>query len=74
MISGDDVTDVLIGFLDKLIEVDDFDNIKTCMTDLEGLDKEFSEVVEDFEKKDIKDITAGVQLLLKIINEIPTDL
>jgi hypothetical protein len=62
------------GLLDGLVQDNNFDAIKPCLTDAESLQVELSEAVGDFAKKDIADIIKGVSVVGKMIGTIDTDL
>ena len=69
-----DVEEFLGGMIMGLIQKDDLTKIEQCLTDGEGLEKEVQEAITDFMKGDLQDIMAGVELVGKIIQELPTDL
>ena len=74
---GMDVNDVeqfVAGLIYGLIQKDDLTKIQTCLKDASGLETEIEQAVADFSKGDITDIMAGVELVGKIIQELPTDL
>ena len=62
------------GLIYGLIQKDDLKEIETCLTDADQVEKEVNDAITDFMKGDIADIMAGVELVGKIIQEIPTDL
>ena len=72
--NNDQVVQFVTGLLDGLVADNDFDKIKPCLTDAEGIEVELNAAVEDFKKKDIMDIVKGVSEVGKIISTVDTDL
>merc|ERR1712195_384752 len=72
--NNDQVVQSVTGLLDGLVQDNDFDKIKPCLTDAEGIEVELNEAVEDFKKKDIMDIIKGVSVMGKIISTVDVDL
>ena len=72
--NNDQVVQFVTGLLDGLVQDNDFDKIKPCLTDAEGIEVELNEAVEDFKKKDIMDIIKGVSVMGKIISTVDVDL
>lgn len=73
-LSGDQVVQFVTGLLDGLVQDNDFDKIKPCLTDAEGIERELAIAIGDFKKKDIADIIKGVSEVGKIIASVDTDL
>ena len=69
-----DVENFLAGFIKGMIMVDDLTKIEKCLTDASGLEAELEEAFGDFEKGDITDIMAGIKVMGKVVQELPTDL
>jgi len=57
-----------------LIGKNDLPEIQKCLTDSAGLEKEISEAIADFEKGDVSDIIAGIQIMVGVVQEFPQDL
>ena len=72
--SPEDVEKLIAGLVFGLIAKDDLTKIETCLQDAQGLEAEVQDAITDFMKGDIQDIIAGVELVGKIIQELPTDL
>ena len=72
--TNDQVVQFVTGLLDGLVQDNNFDAIKPCLTDAETLQVDLTEAVEDFKKKDIADIVKGVSVVGKMIGTIDTDL
>ena len=70
----EDVEQFLGGLVMGLIQKDDLTKIEQCLTDAGGLESEMEEAIQDFMKGDLSDIIAGVEMVGKIIQELPTDL
>ena len=73
-LSPDDVVQFLGGIVFGLIQKDDLSKIQTCINDAQDLQKDITTMVEDFEKKDMADILAGIEEAGKVIQEFPADL
>ena len=73
-LSPDDVVQFLGGLVFGLIQKDDLSKIQTCINDCQDLQKDITTAVEDFEKKDMADILAGIEEVGKVIQEFPADL
>ena len=69
-----DVEQFLGGFVFGLIQKDDLTQIEKCLNDASGLETEIEQAFGDFAKGDITDIIAGITLVGKILQELPTDL
>ena len=63
------VAGMIYGFIEK----DDLKELETCIQNADQLADEVSEAIADFEKADLTDIIAGVELVGKVIQELPTD-
>ena len=72
--NNDQVVQFVTGLLDGLVQDNDFDKIKPCLGDAEGIEVELTEAVQDFQKKDIMDIIKGISVVGKIISTVDTDL
>ena len=70
----DDVAHFVTGLLDGLVQDNDFDKIKPCLTDQEILAPELVEAINDFKKKDIVDIIKGVTVVGKMLSTLDKDL
>lgn len=76
MVAGlnkDQITNLVTGLLDGLVQDNDFDKIKPCLKDAEIIEQDVDEAITDFKKKDITDIIAGVSALGKMIATVETD-
>ena len=62
------------GLMYGLLQKDDLPEIKLCLQNEQKLESEIETAIADFEKKDFKDILAGVKVVGEIIQELPTDL
>ena len=69
-----DVEQFVAGVVFGLIQKDDLAQIQTCLKDAQGLETEIEEVIGDFSKGDLTDILKGVELVGKVIQELPADL
>jgi len=69
-----DTEEFVAGMIYGLIQKDDLAEIETCMADGTNLGNDITEAVNDFEKGDFESILAGVEVVGKIIQELPTDL
>ena len=69
-----EVEQFLGGLIMGLIQKDDLTKIEQCLKDGSTLETEVQQAVTDFMKGDLADIMAGIELVGKIIQEIPTDL
>lgn len=72
--NADQVAQFVTGLLDGLVQDNDFDKIKPCLTDAEVIEVDLGQAVEDFKKKDIADIIKGVSKVGEIIATVDTDL
>ena len=72
--NNDQVVQFVTGLLDGLVQDNDFDKIKPCLGDAEGLEVELTEAVKDFAKKDIADVIKGIAVVGKMIGTVDTDL
>ena len=68
------VEEFVAGLIYGLIKKDDLTEIEQCLTDAGSLQDEIVTAIHDFEKKDLKDIIAGVEEIGKVITELPADL
>ena len=69
-----DVENLLAGLVEGLIQKDDLAKIQVCLTDASGLEVELQDAITDFMKGDLQDILAGVEILGKVVQELPADL
>ena len=69
-----DVKMFVDGMLQVLIHRNDFTEIDHCFKDTTTIEKQLAQAVQDFEKKDVPDILAGVQVMGEILQEIPVQL
>ena len=70
----DQIEQFLGGFIYGMIDMDDLTKIETCLKDASTLEAEVEEAVADFEKGDLTDIIKGVELIGKMVGELPVDL
>merc|ERR1712167_174953 len=73
-IGPQDVAELLAGIIEVMIGNNDLPEIKKCLTDSAGLEKEIAEAIADFEKGDVGDIIAGIQIMVGVVQEFPQDL
>merc|ERR1712167_424180 len=73
-IGPEDVAELLAGVIEGMIGKNDLPEIQKCLTDSSGLEKEISEAISDFEKGDVGDIIAGIQIMMGVVQEFPQDL
>ena len=64
------VSGLLFGFVQK----DDLAEIQKCINNVGTLDDEVQEIIADFSKGDITDILKGVEVVGKVISQLPEDL
>ena len=69
-----DVEQFLGGFIKGTIDEDDLTKIQACLVNAESLEAELEKAVADFEKGDITDIIAGVEVIGQMLSELPADL
>ena len=69
-----DVEQFVAGMVFGLVQEDDLTKIEACMKDAGNLEVDVEEALSDFMKGDIKDIIAGVQVVMRIVEELPADL
>merc|ERR1712195_186097 len=72
--NNDQVVQFVTGLLDGLVQDNDFEKIKPCLTDAETIQPLLAEAITDFKKKDIMDIIAGVSKVGEIISHVHTGL
>ena len=70
----EDVAELLAGVIEGMIGSNDLPEIQKCLSDSSGLEKEISEAIADFEKGDVGDIIAGIQIMVGVVQEFPKDL
>jgi hypothetical protein len=73
-IGPEDVAELIAGVIEGMIGKNDLPAIQQCLTDSSGLEKEISEAIADFEKGDVGDIIAGIQIMVGVVQEFPKDL
>jgi hypothetical protein len=73
-IGPEDVAELIAGIVEGMIGKNDLPAIQQCLTDSSGLEKEISEAIADFEKGDVGDIIAGIQIMVGVVQEFPKDL
>ena len=73
-ISLQDAEEFLGGLIYGLIQKDDLKDIETCLQDATTVEQEINDAIADFMKGDIQSIIQGVELVGKLIQELPTDL
>jgi hypothetical protein len=70
----EDVAELLAGIIEGMIGNNDLPEIQKCIADSGNLEKEISEAIADFEKGDVGDIIAGIQIMVGVVQEFPQDL
>lgn len=73
-IGPEDVAEFIAGIIEGMIGSNDLPEIQKCLTDASGLEKEIAEAIADFEKGDVGDIIAGIQIMVGVVQEFPQDL
>merc|ERR1712167_290021 len=73
-IGPQDVAELIAGVIEGMIGKNDLPEIQKCLTDSAGLEKEIAEAIADFEKGDVGDIIAGIQIMVGVVQEFPQDL
>ena len=69
-----EVEEFLSGLIFGLTQKDDLPEIQKCLTDGTELQHDITEMFEDFEKKDLSGIIAGVKMAVKVLHESESDL
>ena len=69
-----EVEQFVAGIVFGLIQKDDLTKIQACLTDAGTLETEIEAAVTDFSKGDLTDILAGIEIVGKVIQELPADL
>ena len=72
--SADELKQFLGGLFKGLLQDDHLDNIMTCLSDEQTLEKEMTEAISDFEKKDLMDIVKGVQIIGTMMTQVEGDI
>ena len=73
-INVEGVEEFVAGLIEGLIQKDDLPEIKKCLQNEQTLETEIETAIADIEKKDFKDIIAGIQEIGTIVQQIPGDL
>ena len=74
ILGNEPVEDFVSGLLFELLGKDLEPDIKNCLNNESGLEKEIEEAIADFKKGDLNDIVKGVLEIGEIIKELPEDL
>jgi hypothetical protein len=64
--------DIVEGFFKGAFDAEGFIDMDTCLSDSNTIVADATEAVEDFMKKDISDITAGLQKIANMVSEVGT--
>ena len=73
-ITVEGVEEFVGGLMLGLLNKDDLPEIKKCLQNEQTLETEIETAIADIEKKDFKDILAGVQEIGQIVQQLPGDL
>ena len=73
-ITVEGVEEFVGGLMYGLLQKDDLPEIKKCLQNEQTLETEIETAIADIEKKDFKDILAGIQEIGQIVQELPGDL
>ena len=69
-----EVEQIIGGLMYGFVQEDDLTNIELCLKDAQTVDEELTEAIQDFEKKDLKDLIKGVQEIGVVVKQLSTDL
>ena len=68
------IQEFIAGLVFGLVQKDDLKLIETCLKDGDTLTKEVTIALQDFAKKDLQDILAGVSEIGVVLQQLPQDL
>merc|ERR1712166_337573 len=68
------VEDFVNGLLTGLVQDDNLNNVKLCLTDVKAVETGMATAIADFSKGDIKDIIAGAVAMGKLLNNVEADI
>jgi len=68
------VEDFVNGLLTGLVQDDNLDNVKVCLTDVKSVETDMTAAIADFKKGDIKDIIAGAKVISHLLTTVDHDI
>jgi len=72
-INKEDAIDFVSALTNKLINKNKFDDIKVCLKDNEKVAGQVQVALQDFEKKNLRGVLAGIKAIGGILQEVPED-
>ena len=73
-LTGQDVIKITAGMIEGVVHKDDLNVLQNCFQDADSLTGDFQQMVTDFKTGGVSGLSNGIQVMAKILQELPNDL